>query len=83
MLGQDQDEVGGDFDSSQSFQGILSNLNIWDGVLPESQIEEISASCVLDEWNEANVYKWSDFLHQGGTVLLKPSPCKPFGKSGR
>ncbi|XP_078353573.1 uncharacterized protein LOC144638230 [Oculina patagonica] len=81
VLGQEQDSVGGGFQSVQSFQGMLSNVNIWDRVLSAAQIKEISASCVLDEWNEANVYKWSDFLHQGGTMLLKPSPCKPFGTS--
>ena len=83
MLGQEQDSVGGDFQTSQSFQGMLSDVNIWDRVLPGPQIKEISASCVLDEWNEANVYKWADFLRQGGTTLLKPSPCKPFGTLGR
>ena len=78
MLGQDQDSVGGDFQTSQSFQGMLSNVNIWDHVLSEAQITEMSTSCVLDEWNEANVYKWRDFLRQGGTKLVKPSSCDPY-----
>jgi len=82
VLGQEQDSVGGDFDATQSFQGMLSNVHVWDRVLPATQIKEISTSCVLDEWNEANVYEWSDFLRQGGAKLLKPSPCKPFGNSG-
>lgn len=82
VLGQEQDSVGGDFEKSQSFQGMLSNVHVWDRVLPAPQIKEISTSCVLDEWNEANVYEWSDFLRQGGAMLLKPSPCKPFGTSG-
>ena len=82
VLGQEQDSVGGDFQKSQSFQGMLSNVHVWDRVLPATQIKEISTSCVLDEWNEANVYEWSDFLRQGGAMLLKQSPCKPFGTSG-
>ena len=81
-LGQDQDSVGGEFEKSQSFQGMLSNVHVWDRVLPDKQIKEISTSCVLDEWNEANVYEWSDFLRQGGAMLRKPSPCKPFGSPG-
>ncbi len=80
MLGQDQDSVGGGFQNDDSFQGMLSDVNVWNSVLPGTTIKEISRSCVLDEWNEANVYQWSDFLRQGGTQLLKPSPCKPFGK---
>ena len=82
VLGQQQGAVGGDFDKSQSFQGMLSNVHVWDRVLPNEQIMEISTSCVVDEWNEANVYGWSDFLRQGGVMLLKPSPCKPFETSG-
>ncbi len=79
VLGQDQDSVGGGFQADDSFQGMLSDVNVWDSVLTGTTINETSRSCVLDEWNEANVYQWSDFLRQGGTKLLKPSPCKPFG----
>lgn len=77
VLGQDQDSVGAGFQSAQSFQGKLSNVNVWDHVLPDTQIKEMSTSCLLDEWNEANVFKWPDFLSQGGARLVKPSPCKP------
>ena len=83
VLGQEQDSVGGDFDSDQSFQGKLSNVNVWDKVLPATQIKDISSSCLLDKWNEANVYKWSDFLRQGGPKLLTPSTCEPFRIWGR
>ncbi|XP_078359510.1 uncharacterized protein LOC144643983 [Oculina patagonica] len=78
VLGQDQDEVGGGFTTADSFQGMLSNVNVWDRVLPTSQIKEMSQSCQLDESNEGNVFKWPDFLRQGGTTLVKPSPCEPF-----
>ncbi|XP_078363428.1 uncharacterized protein LOC144647504 [Oculina patagonica] len=78
VLGQDQDSVGGGFQADDSFQGLLSDVNVWDSVLTGTTINETSRSCVLDEWNEANVYQWSDFLRQGGTKLLKPSSCKPF-----
>ena len=77
VLGQDQDSVGGGFDADQSFQGMLSYVNMWDEVLLPKDIKEMSTSCLLDEWNEATVYKWPDFLSQGGARLVKPSPCKP------
>ena len=83
VLGQEQDSLGGGFEAHQSFQGMLSNINVWDHVIPYSQIKEMSQSCQLDEWNEGNVYKWPDFLSQGGTMLVKPSPCEPFSILGR
>ena len=81
-LGQDQDHVGGGFDADQSFQGMLSHVNIWDRVLGTSQIKEMAQSCLPDERNEGNVYKWIDFLRQGGVKLVEPSPCVPFTSLG-
>ena len=61
---------------------MLSNVNVWDSVLPATQIKEMSQSCLSDVWNEGNVYKWIDFLRQGGAKLVEPSPCEPFGIFG-
>ncbi len=77
MLGQEQDSVGGGFQASQSFQGMLSNVNMWGHVLTETQVKEMSKSCQLDEWNDGNVLRWSEFLSEGGAKLVQPSPCKP------
>ena len=82
VLGQDQDEVGGGFKTVLSFHGMLSNVNVWDRVLGTSQIKEMSLSCLPDKENEGNVYKWTDFLRQGGPKLIKPSPCVNFTSSG-
>lgn len=83
VLGQDQDCVGGCFREQESFQGMLSNVNVWDRVIPATQIKEMSQSCLSDEWNDGNLYKWIDFLRQGGVKLVGPSPCEPFGIFGR
>ena len=77
VLGQDQDSVGGDFDPNQSFQGMLSNVNVWDHALPSAQIRDMARSCLLDEWSSGNVYKWRDFLQQKGAQVVAPSPCEP------
>ena len=77
MLGQDQDSVGDRFVSDQSFQGMLSNVNIWDLVLDSTQIGKLSKSCLLDEASDRKVYKWLDFLREGGVALVNPSPCDP------
>ena len=76
VLGQEQDSVGGDFNADQSLQGMLASVNVWDKVLPATQIKDMSKSCLQEEWNEGNVYKWIDFLREGGTRLVQPSPCK-------
>jgi MSHA biogenesis protein MshQ len=41
ILGQEQDNLGGGFDPRQSWDGLLDELLIFDGVIPESQIEDI------------------------------------------
>lgn len=75
-LGQEQDSLGGSFDTTQSFHGMLANVNVWDHVLPIAQIEHMSKCCLS---GEGNVYKWSDFIHgrEGKARVMIPSPCKP------
>ena len=77
MLGQEQDSVGGGFDPDQSFQGMLTNVNIWNQSLTAEQIEKMSKLCLLDEATEHKVYEWLDFVNKGGVRLIKPSPCGP------
>lgn len=79
MLGQEQDSVGGDFDATQSFQGMLSNVNLWDQELDATKIRDMSLSCHLDEAADRKVYKWLDFIRKGGATVIKPSPCTLLG----
>ena len=76
ILGQDQDSVAGHFQASQSFQGFLSSLNVWDYALCEEIIMRMSKACLSDE---GNVYKWSYFVNgmNGDIRLFIPSPCTP------
>lgn len=83
VLGQDQEKVDGDFKKGAPFQGMLSYVNVWDRFLDGSEIEVMSLSCVPDKQDEANVYKWIDFLRQGGPKLVEPSNCVTFTSSGR
>ena len=41
ILGQDQDRLGGDFDSSQAFQGSLDDLWIYDRALTASEVQAL------------------------------------------
>ena len=79
VLGQEQDSVGGGFDADQSFQGMLSNVNIWNQVLTAQQIKEMSKLCLLDEAADWKVFKWLDFLREADARLVKPSSCEPMG----
>ncbi|XP_078696559.1 sushi, von Willebrand factor type A, EGF and pentraxin domain-containing protein 1-like isoform X3 [Branchiostoma floridae x Branchiostoma belcheri] len=58
VLGQDQDEILGGFDSKESFKGKLSRLNVWDHVLTEDQISVMARHCTDDS---GNVRAWPDF----------------------
>lgn len=79
MLAQKQDSVGGGLDSTQSFQGFLSNLNVWDYVVCPEIIAGMSKACLS---GEGNVHEWSHFKHSvvGVPRLFIPSPCESKGK---
>lgn len=79
-FGQEQDSVGGDFDTSQSFQGKLSGVHVWDRVLTSAKIKEMSTTCVLSEEDAGNVYNWVDILREGEIRLVEPFTCKPIEK---
>ncbi|KAL9981035.1 hypothetical protein ACROYT_G009691, partial [Oculina patagonica] len=79
VIGQDQDSVGGGFEAVESFQGMLSNVNLWHVALDATQISRLSKTCLQDEATDSKVYKWLDFLRQGGpgVTIVHPSPCQP------
>ncbi|XP_075039889.1 C-reactive protein-like [Mixophyes fleayi] len=41
ILGQDQDELGGKFDEKQSFVGEISDVHLWNYVLPSCAIRDV------------------------------------------
>ena len=65
-LGQEQDTLGGGFDSNQSLQGMLANVNVWSDVLSPSKIKVMSECCLA---GEGDVYKWSEF-----SIAIKGNP---------
>ena len=74
-IGQDQDSLGGGFDTSQSYTGELTDLNIWDRVLNATEISSLSKSC---HGGKGNVKKWSDFKVgiRGDVRVVSPSACE-------
>ena len=66
VLGQDQDEKGGRFDTGQAFAGQLYQLNIWSRALEAGEIEGMAADglCGKLEYKVAEdiVLSWQHFL---------------------
>lgn len=79
-FGQEQDSVGGDFEASQSFQGKLSGVHVWDRVLTSAKIKEMSTTCVLNDDDDGNVYNWADILREGEIRLVESFTCEPIVK---
>ena len=49
MLGQDQDMLAGDFNVQEAFVGELSQVNVWDKVLSQSDIVTQHNKCSVDK----------------------------------
>lgn len=62
MLGQEQDSLGGGFSRSQSFQGMLSNFNVWNVTLSSEHVRKVSQKCIIDEASNDRVFQWQDFV---------------------
>lgn len=81
VLGQRQHFLGGFYPSKKGenegygFQGSLTDVNIWDYVLQDSEIENQAKSCFS---GEGNMYKWSNFFNnvKGDAKVFSPSQCK-------
>ena len=70
-LGQEQDSYKGGFSLYQSFQGNLTNVNLWNRVLSQEEIKDQSRSCIL---GEGNILKWTDFVgKEQGNVRVECS----------
>ncbi|XP_078364409.1 neuronal pentraxin-2-like [Oculina patagonica] len=75
IIGQEQDSFGGGFQTSQSYVGELTDLNMWNRILNASEIFNLSKSC---NGGRGNVKKWSDFKVgiRGDVRVISPSACE-------
>jgi CUB/sushi domain-containing protein len=73
ILGQEQDSYMGGFDVSQTYQGNLTGVNIWDRVLVVNEISDLSS---ISSTEEGHAVKWSDLKTKtfGNVQLI----CKSF-----
>ncbi|XP_038657825.1 serum amyloid P-component-like [Scyliorhinus canicula] len=69
ILGQEQDSVGGRFDSEQSFVGEITDVHVWDRVLTAGAIRAVSQGCYSAG---GNIIDWATIpFIAGGNVSIK------------
>ena len=71
MLGQDQDSIGGGFEDDEALVGELTELNMWDSVLSESDVAAQYKNCSIPH---GSVLSWSlfkDAVH-GKVQVIEP-----------
>ncbi|CAN9513581.1 unnamed protein product [Ophioblennius macclurei] len=61
VLGQDQDAYGGHFDEKQSFVGMISDVHMWDYVVPPSEIKRYAAG---KNFKPGNVISWKSLEYE-------------------
>ncbi|XP_019747691.1 C-reactive protein-like [Hippocampus comes] len=69
VLGQDQDNYGGGFETSQSFVGMMSRVHMWDYVLSPKEIQRYEEdSC----FTPGNVFNWKALDYEVvGNILVE------------
>ena len=72
VVGEEQDEIGASFTTTESFFGDLSQLNIWKSVLSPNHIYDLARSC---KHAAGDVLAWADFSEKihGSIVKTQPS----------
>ena len=69
IIGQEQDEVGRNFSASEAFDGSISQFNVWDKVLSESEIS--SQSSYRCNHIRGNLLAWTDFYNKASDNVKK------------
>ena len=78
VLGQDQDSLGGGFETSQSLNGALADVGIWNGILTSGKIGDIASGNVNPSDAQLEVFlqyneNTGNFEDQAGTGDLTGS----------
>lgn len=71
MLGQDQDSIGGGFNANEALVGELTELNMWDSVLSESDVAAQYENCSIPH---GSVLAWPLFkdVVYGNVIVIEP-----------
>ena len=72
VLGQDQDTIGGGFDANQAFvAGELTEVNMWDSVLSESDVAAQHENCTIPHGSVLSWPLFKDAVH-GKVQVVEP-----------
>lgn len=66
--------MGRNFSAGEAFQGSISQLNMWDYILRESDIAELSRYRCRASYG--NVVAWVDFLNKYSEVEVSKEFCE-------
>ncbi|XP_073232293.1 C-reactive protein 1.4-like [Porites lutea] len=79
VLGQEQDKPGGGFDQKQSFIGELTNVQLWNYVIPLQEINDLALFFLCNAYSKSgNVLAWFDIVQgslNGSVTLIALSKC--------
>ncbi|XP_014668707.1 PREDICTED: neuronal pentraxin-1-like [Priapulus caudatus] len=77
VIGQEQDELAGDFDYNQAYIGELSDLNVFNRSLTDNEVNVMSRTCYYDG---GNVLRWYDVRGglRGNPKFYSPTACQGF-----
>uniref|UniRef100_A0A3P8WPQ3 Neuronal pentraxin-2-like n=1 Tax=Cynoglossus semilaevis TaxID=244447 RepID=A0A3P8WPQ3_CYNSE len=82
VLGQEQDSLGGGFDSSQAMVGELSQVGLWDRVLSSNQVASLSRCSKI---TQGSVFTWTEngVGVFGGATKEPGEPCSKHSRSSQ
>ncbi|KAJ0058223.1 hypothetical protein NL108_009114 [Boleophthalmus pectinirostris] len=82
VLGQEQDTVGGGFDSTQALVGEMSQVGMWDRVLSANQVASLSRCSKITQGGVA-VWTESQIQVHGGATKDPGEPCSKHSSSSQ
>lgn len=80
VLGQDQDDLGSDFNGIEAYSGHVAELNLWDYAMSPDEVKELSLTCGL----AGNVVAWPELRQVASSGLViddHAEPCKTTSSS--
>ena len=79
VLGQEQDKPGGGFDQKQSFIGELTNVQLWNYVIPLQEINDLTLFFLCNAYSRSGkMLSWFDIVQgslNGSVTLIALSKC--------
>ena len=76
IIGQDQDSIGGGFQTTDSFKGEMTGINMWDRVLSDADISKLAESCSAGEGNVLSMADLGEDKIRGDAKMIR-CDCEP------